>query len=83
MHPKTIIKMDDVSKKWRKSVENEKTIGNALPANKMGQVDELLMFVPKVSNDNGRDSVFLYGSKLVRQRFLSVEFVLNISSFGI
>ena len=29
MHPKTVEKMDDVSKKWRKSVEHEKANDNA------------------------------------------------------
>ena len=47
MHPKTVEKMDDVSKKWRKSVKDDKTIGNAVAAKEMGQVDEILVFAPK------------------------------------
>ena len=35
----------------------KKSIENALPANKMGKVDELLVF-----NDNARDSLFFKGS---------------------
>ena len=44
-----IKKMEDVSKKCGKAVEHEKTIGNAFPTKKMGQVDELLVFFPKTS----------------------------------
>ena len=58
MYPKTGEKMHDVSKKWRKSMNHEKTIGNAFPRKKMGKVDELLVFVPKMANDNAPISVF-------------------------
>ena len=41
MHPETVEKMNDVSKKLRKSAEHEKTIGNAFSAKKIGQ-----MYIP-------------------------------------
>ena len=63
MHPKTIIKTDDVSKKWRSLSSMKKLLEIHFEQRKWAKWGNSWCSYKKKSNENARDSVFFLGVK--------------------